>query len=78
MDYDVIIRRLKPQRIRLGLTQQQVAQRVGITRVHYSHIETNAAKTKKPTLRRILEELELPLAWVDADDFQKEAARRYG
>ena len=68
----MIIRQLKPQRKRLGLTQKQIAQRVSITRIHYSHIETNVAKTKKPTLRRILEELELPVTWIDEISIQDE------
>ena len=40
---------LKQERIKKGLTQQVIANMVGISRVHYTQIENNSSN-KKPSL----------------------------
>lgn len=40
---------LKQERIKKGLTQQELANLVGISRVHYTQIENNS-RNKKPSL----------------------------
>lgn len=40
---------LKQERIKKGLTQQEIADLVGISRVHYTQIENNSGN-KKPSL----------------------------
>lgn len=40
---------LKQQRMKKGLTQQEIAAMVGISRVHYTQIENNS-RNKKPSL----------------------------
>lgn len=40
---------LKQERIKKGLTQQDIANLVGISRVHYTQIENNSGN-KKPSL----------------------------
>lgn len=40
---------LKQERIKRGLTQQEIANLVGISRVHYTQIENNSGN-KKPSL----------------------------
>lgn len=40
---------LKQERIKRGLTQQAIANLVGISRVHYTQIENNS-RNKKPSL----------------------------
>lgn len=41
--------KLKQERIKKGLTQQEIANLVGISRVHYTQIENNS-RNKKPSL----------------------------
>ena len=40
---------LKRERIKMGLTQKEIATMVGISRVHYTQIENNSGN-KKPSL----------------------------
>lgn len=40
---------LKQERLKKGLTQQEIANLVGISRVHYTQIENNSGN-KKPSL----------------------------
>lgn len=45
--------RIKQHRLKAGMTQQELADAVGITRVQIANIETNATKTKIQTILKM-------------------------
>ena len=50
MDYIAIGKRIRTQRLRLDLSQEELAEMVGISTVHMSHIETANTKLSLPVL----------------------------
>lgn len=67
-DKPVIIRtiakRVREARNERGLTQDQLAEKVGLTRVSINHIENSGIKTIKPeNIQRIAKALEKPEAY---------------
>lgn len=63
MDYYVIGQRIRKTRKAHGLSQEQLAELVGISTTHMSHIETGNTKLSLPVLVSLAEALE-----VSADD----------
>ena len=57
MDYYVIGQRIRKTRKAHGLSQEQLAELVGISTTHMSHIETGNTKLSLPVLSKIAEEL---------------------
>ena len=50
MDYNAIGKRIRAQRLQLNLSQEELAEMVGISAVHMSHIETANTKLSLPVL----------------------------
>ena len=50
MDYAAIGKRIRAQRKRLNLSQEELAEMVNISTVHMSHIETGYTKLSLPVL----------------------------
>ncbi|MBQ3355517.1 MAG: helix-turn-helix transcriptional regulator [Oscillospiraceae bacterium] len=50
MDYYVIGQRIRARRKALGLSQEQLAERINISLTHMSHIETGNTKLSLPVL----------------------------
>ena len=59
MDYYVIGQRIRKTRKAHGLSQEQLAELVGISTTHMSHIETGNTKLSLPVLVSLAEALEL-------------------
>lgn len=53
MDRDLLGQRLRQHREQLGLSQQQVARQLGITRSTYAYYETGASYPRLPTLCKL-------------------------
>jgi DNA-binding XRE family transcriptional regulator len=60
------VEKLKEARVKAGLTQDELARRVGITQTHISKIEKDNVAPSTETLGAILEVLGLPIesVWV--------------
>lgn len=71
MDYYQIGQRIRKYRKALGLSQETLAERVGISVPHMSHIETGNTKLSLPVLVALAEALE-----VRTDDLLFEERRR--
>ncbi len=74
MDYYKIGQRIRKYRKAHSLSQEQLAERVGISVTHMSHIETGNTKLSLPVLVQLAEVLE-----VQTDDLLREEffARRH-
>jgi len=59
-------------RKRQGLTQEVLADKVGISRPSLSQIENNSVRPEQDTLKRICEALEVPESLVYIHSFEKE------
>ena len=59
MDYYVIGQRIRKTRKAHGLSQEQLAELVGISTTHMSHIETGNTKLSLPVLVSLAEALEV-------------------
>ena len=59
MDYYVIGQRIRKTRKANGLSQEQLAELVGISTTHMSHIETGNTKLSLPVLVSLAEALEV-------------------
>lgn len=59
MDYYVIGQRIRKTRKAYGLSQEQLAELVGISTTHMSHIETGNTKLSLPVLVSLAEALEV-------------------
>ena len=57
MDYYKIGQKVRKYRKAQGLSQEQLAERIGISVTHMSHIETGNTKLSLPVLSKIAEEL---------------------
>ena len=64
MDYYKIVQKVRKYRKAQGLSQEQLAERIGISVTHMSHIETGNTKLSLPVLVDIAEALD-----VKTDDF---------
>jgi len=60
LDYFKIGQRIKKYRKAYNLTQEMLAEKVGISSVHISHIETGSTKLSLPVLVNIAQELAVP------------------
>ena len=60
------VKKLKEARLKAGLTQDELAKRVGITQTHVSKIETNESAPAVETLDAILQSLNLRIVdvWI--------------
>lgn len=58
---------LKERRKALGMTQQQVAERCGMSRENYARIERGAASTTLATLQRVADALGLRVTFQAMD-----------
>lgn len=67
MDYFKIGQRIRKYRKAHGLSQEQLAERVGISVTHMSHIETGNTKLSLPVLVELAQTLE-----VQTDDLLRE------
>ncbi len=59
MDYHLIGQRIRYFRKQRGLSQEQLAERVYISTVHMSHIETGSTKLSLPVLVDLARELQV-------------------
>ena len=59
MDYYEIGQRIRKNRKALGLSQEELAEKIGISSTHMSHIETGNTKLSLPVLVSIAETLEV-------------------
>ena len=57
MDYYEIGKRIRRYRKACGISQEELAERVGISVTHMSHIETGNTKLSLPVLVRVADEL---------------------
>ena len=57
MDYYEIGQRIRSRRRAMGLSQEQLAEQVGISTTHMSHIETGATKLSLPVLVNLADAL---------------------
>lgn len=73
MDYYLIGQRIRKYRKAKGLSQEQLAERAGISVPHMSHIETGNTKLSLPVLVEIAAALE-----VQTDDLLFDAPRESG
>lgn len=60
MNYYKIGQRIRKLRKAQGLSQEQLAERIGISVTHMSHIETGNTKLSLPVFMRIADELGVP------------------
>ena len=74
MNYGKIGQQIRKHRKAQGLSQEQLAERIGISVTHMSHIETGSTKLSLPVLADIADVLE-----VSADDLlNRQATARSG
>ena len=59
LDYKAIGKRIKAARIKKGVTQDVIAERIGITPQHMSNVETANSKVSLATLVTIANELDV-------------------
>ncbi len=59
MNYYEIGQRIRKNRKAIGLSQEELAEKVGISATHMSHIETGNTKLSLPVLVSLAEELEV-------------------
>lgn len=71
INYIAIGKRIREARIKLGLTQNKLAERSGIETSNISHIERAATKLSLPTLISIANALELSLDEIVCDSLIK-------
>ena len=67
MDYYEIGQRIRKVRKTKRLSQEQLAERIGISTTHMSHIETGNTKLSLPVLAKIAEELSVGTAALLSD-----------
>lgn len=70
MDYYKIGQRIRKYRKAYGMSQEQLAERVGISVTHMSHIETGNTKLSLPVLVDIAEVLEVQTDDLLRDNFR--------
>lgn len=69
LDID-IARKLKQRRVELGLTQKQVAEKLGVTRGNVTQFEMGRNKLKHGVLQKIAEIYERPASFFVGDEKQ--------
>lgn len=60
MDYKLLGQRIRAARLAAGLSQEQLAEMVGLTSQHISHTEVASTKISLPALVKILS----PICWA--------------
>ena len=73
MDYNAIGKRIRAQRLQLNLSQEELAEMVGISAVHMSHIETANTKLSLPVLVDLACALGLRTDDLDKDTLGQDA-----
>lgn len=61
--YEVVAKRIKTARVKAGLTQQDVAERLGVTGANYSMIESGKVKLSLDYLVQLARLYEQPITW---------------
>ncbi|MDR1160151.1 MAG: helix-turn-helix domain-containing protein [Syntrophomonadaceae bacterium] len=69
MDYKKLGSRVKKARLKLNLNQNNLAEKVGLSTVHISHIETGASKMSIDALIRISDALQVTPDFLLYDSF---------
>ena len=68
-EIDILIaRRIRERRLELNLTQQELADRLGVTRGNITQFEMGRNKIKHNTLSKLAEILEKPVAYFMSED----------
>jgi len=67
LDYSLLGKRIKEERERLNMTQEQLAEYVDISPAFVGHIERNERSMSLPTLIRIANRLNVTLDYLFAD-----------
>lgn len=74
------VKRLRFHREAHGLTQTELARRIGITQTHYSRIEKGSRGASQETLEAILQVLDVPISEIwdsrEADDAAESGGAR--
>lgn len=77
IDYRSIGMRIRDIRKKKGLTQDQLAEAVGVVTTHISHIETGAGVASLPTLISIINELDCSADEILCMEVKKARPLRY-
>jgi len=67
LNYALLGKRIKEERQRLNMTQEQLAEHIGISPAFVGHIERNERSLSLPTLVRIANKLDVTLDYLFAD-----------
>ena len=70
--------RMRERRVQLGLTLNDLADKVGVTSSFLSYVERDTVNPSLGSLARIAEELGIPLAYFFADEFVRTQVIREG
>ena len=70
MDYKLLGRRIRTARLEAGLSQEQLAELVGLTRQHISHTEVAITKISLPALVKIANVLHTSVDRLLSDSIQ--------
>lgn len=71
LDYKAIGQRIKEARARNGVSQEQLAEKVGLSTAHTSHIETGNTKVSLPALVQIANALNVSMDELICDSSVK-------
>lgn len=74
MDYKLLGQRIRSARISAGLTQEQLAEKVGLTGQHISHTEVASTKISLPALVKIANALHTSVDRLLSDSIQDSKA----
>ena len=75
LDYKAIGRRIKIARIRTGLTQEELADRVGISPTHISNVETGSTRVSLTSLVHLANELGVTMDDLLCENLEKARAQ---
>ncbi len=67
MNYYLIGQQIRTHRKEQGISQEQLAEKVGISVTHMSHIETGNTKLSLPVFVRLAQALDVPTDWLLQD-----------
>jgi transcriptional regulator with XRE-family HTH domain len=68
LNYTLIGERVRIERIEKGLTQQQLAEKAGLTSTHISHIENANTKVSLPSIIQVANALPVSIATLLCDN----------
>jgi len=71
IDYGIIGRNIKLHRKRKGLKQQELAEIIGVTEQHISHIECARTQVSLPVLIKLCNALDADIQWILGSNLQK-------